>query len=74
MFTVAPSGSTKLATDGRMPRSRSLTSMLVASVALLELVEKAVAMIGMQPRRKATGPRPTTTFSNAGYSTNSCTR
>ena len=63
MFMVAPSGSTKPATVGGTPISCSAVAMLVGSVALLELVEKAVMTearaffqktSGLMPPRKRT--------------------
>ena len=55
MFIVVPSGSTKPATDGRMPSGARAIASAVGNVALLELVEKAVTSTGRTARQNSPG-------------------
>ncbi len=58
MHIVEPSGSTNPAILGGIFSSFSATEMLVGNVALLELVENAVARLAVILRQKVSGFRP----------------
>ena len=55
MFTVAPSGTTKLATSFFTCRCCSVQRSVTGSVAALELVTKAVSSASRAPLKKRSG-------------------
>ena len=70
ILIVAPSGNTNPATAGRIPKSDWPTCIEVGNVALLDEVENAVTIIGIDRRKKSMGFRLAIVRSNIGYRTN----
>jgi hypothetical protein len=74
MFTVAPSGSTKLDTLFDTPTLSSTQSIVTGSVADEEAVENAVSIACATPRIVLYGRTRPTNLSNSGSVMNACTR